>query len=190
MTKLAERLLAIAQDSPSSNNPGDLFSISTRPRRPCYVVLRLYGRKPPRFEESTTIPTFLEWEKPCVCRVPQAVVEGTGHRNGRGVLHFARPLIAALESECGAANVIVQTSDEFDSGDRDDRTCLDVFPVEIMETDPFLTSHGSILSKRFFHRRGSTLVETTVANEFPCALSRQSSLVTTEIVSTRAPAAP
>jgi hypothetical protein len=77
MTKLAEKLLLIVQD----NQNGRVESKSRRKKptqdKSYYVRLVLSGTKPKRFQESTTLPTFLEWNTPCICRVPKDVVQQT-----------------------------------------------------------------------------------------------------------------
>ena len=45
--------------------------------KPYYVRLVLSGTKPKRFQESTTLPTFLDWNTPCICRVPKDIVQQT-----------------------------------------------------------------------------------------------------------------
>lgn len=192
MTSLAERLLFIVQNEPNVAIAGafQMHPASNIPssRRPCYVMIRFYGKKPSRFNESTTIPTFVEWDKPCICRVPKDIVDGSGCDlvTEKVCVEFAKVLTTAVRSECGAANLIFRTDAGATEGRKDGVTYMDVFPVDAIESS---VACASILSKHFFHRKGATLVETTVANEFPCALSRQSSLLTTEIVSMKSPVA-
>jgi hypothetical protein len=96
---------------------------------------------------------------------------------------FAVPLMAFLKSHSGGSEVILETNPtKVDQRNRREHTIfLDVFPVEVIDRDIFST-HSSLLSKHFFYRiDNSGLVEITVAREFPCPLSRQSSLLTTEI---------
>jgi len=189
MTKLAERLLSLVENEKGTADVAPL----SRSKRPCYVLLRLYGKKPPRFQESTTIPTFLEWEKPCICRVPKDISEdlsGTTPPSMENIcVKFAAPFLTYLSQEIGKSSVVLRTSPSLsNASSRDDKTYVDVIPVEGTGNDPFQLSLASKRSKHFVHRKEpSTLVETTVAKEFPCALSRQSSLLTTEIVSTRTP---
>ena len=183
MTRLAERLLSIVEDETG-------VAPLNRSKRAFYVLVRLYGKKPPRFQESTTIPTFLEWDKPCICRVPKDICEGPGSISSMEKISvkFAQPLMSYLSREIGRSNLVLRTTPSVDCDPRDDRTYVDAIPVEGTGNDPFQWSVVSKRSKHFVHRKEpSTLVETTVAMEFPCALSRQSSLLTTEIVSTRTP---
>lgn len=88
VTKVSERLLLLAEvDSPpnercseKSQRGGEknlhLQNIDKhmKTQNQYYVRLLLLGKKPSRFEESTTIPTFLEWENPVICRVPKEIV--------------------------------------------------------------------------------------------------------------------
>lgn len=184
MTKLAERLLSIV-----ANEKVDAITPVANVKKAVYVLVRLYGKKPPRFQESTTIPTFLEWDKPCICRIPQRLLERSVANSMEKVcVNFAHPFLSYLSAEVGKSNVMLRTSPSLDYAHRMDKTYLDVFVVEGVGNDPFHLSMTLKRSKHFFHRREpSTIVETTVALEFPCALSRQSSLLTSEIISTRTP---
>lgn len=179
MTKLAEVLVALVEEDAGPNN----LSLSTIPKHhePRYVVVRLYGSKPPGFFESTTIPPFIMWEKPCVCRLSESCAEGKTGKEAAIV--FATPLLNELKDVCGPEKVEMRTSENFLC--KDGVTYIDVLPVSIVEKDPFDVSVASLGSKRFFHKRDGIVVETTVAFVFPCALSRQSSLLTTEISSTK-----
>lgn len=187
MTKLADRLLRNVEGEPSSSPQSNWTRQWKPPSHPrsAFVAIRLFGKKPPRFEESTTIPTFLEWEKVCICRVPSA----SNHINAnddaaveRSCLDFAAPLLKALQKECGKKNVQLRTHPDAKEA-AENLTYLHVIPVEILDTDPFTLT--KLTSKRFFHRKGSAYVETKVAKEFPGALSRQSALLTTEFVSAK-----
>jgi len=188
MTSLAERLLSIVENETGST---DMLALPSRPNRSVYILLRLYGKKPPRFQESTTIPTFLEWDKPCICRVPKGITDGPpgGIVSMEKIcIKFAQPYIAYLSREVGKSNVFLRTNPSLDYGSNSDKTFVAVIPVEGTGNDPFQLSLASKRSKHFVHRKEpSTIVETTVAKEFPCALSRQGSLLTTEIMSTRTP---
>jgi hypothetical protein len=182
MTKLAERLLLIVANEPQQPELKQKLL-----QRPKYVVTRLHGQRPLRFQESTTIPAFLEWEKPCICRIPKSLVEDQRSDTFVSMEElckmFAGPLIAFLKSHSGGSEVILETNPtKVDQRNRREHTIfLDVFPVEVIDRDIFST-HSSLLFKHFFYRiDNSGLVEITVAREFPCPLSRQSSLLTTEI---------
>ena len=184
MTRLAERLLSIVENETGAAD----FLLPPRPSRAMYVILRMYGAKPPRFQESTTIPTFLEWDKPCVCRVAKSLTTGGIISMEKVCIQFAQPYMAFLSQEVGPSNVVLRTSPAVSYDMNEDKTYVGVIPVEGTGNDPFQLSLASKRSKHFVHRQEpSTFVETTVAKEFPCALSRQTSLLTTEIMSTRTP---
>ena len=93
-----------------------------------FVALRILGSKPKRFEESTTIPTFLEWEKWCVCRIPiyfediQTMV----------VESFAKRFVKSLSDD--DADVILRMNvDDLDSELDHSVTYVDVVPIKIRE---------------------------------------------------------
>jgi hypothetical protein len=188
MTKLAERLLLVMTNDPQQPELKQKFL-----QRPRYVVTRLRGQRPLRFQESTTIPAFLEWEKPCICRLPKYLMDD--QRSDTFVSmeeickKFADPLMTFLKSHSGVCEVILETNPTkvVHRNGSEHMTFLDVFPVEVIDRD-ILSTYSSFLSKHFFYRLdNSGLVEITVAREFPCPLSRQSSLLTTEIQSIRSP---
>merc|ERR1739838_611169 len=68
-----------------------------------YVRVALFGKKPSRFKESTSLPTFLEWETPSICRVPQTTIAEASKKDGtvesRICAAFAEPLLRALSNE-------------------------------------------------------------------------------------------
>jgi hypothetical protein len=167
------------------NDPGYLtrHPCSTVAPQTFYVAIRLYGVKPTRFEESTTIPTFLEWDKLCVCRVPSHIVQNEeGYRSSEEICrYYAKPFLSSLRDDNRGSKVIVRTDSESYEECVDGITYMEVFSVEVLESNSAVSP--DLLSKRFFHRKGvATGLETTVAHEFPSSFSRQTALVTTEIV--------
>lgn len=185
MTKLAEILVSLVEEDEGPGAFQMSSSISKRSddqQQPCYVIIRLYGTKPAGFLESTTIPPFIVWEKPCVCRISESCARGKSGREA--AVDFATPLFMELQEICD--KVEMRTSENFLC--EDGVTYIDVLPVSAIDRDPFDVSLSSSGSKRFFHKRDGVMVETTVAFSFPCALSRQSSLLTTEISSAKAAA--
>jgi hypothetical protein len=208
MTSLAERLLLTVENEPATPDASSP-SLPTSPKKqvsrpPCYVVARIFGKKPARFEESTTIPTFLEWNTPCVCRVPKTIDQKPSRDLSKWTkklcLEFARPLLFSLQNECGTDSVILRTEPGGDLFPDPGMTYLHVFPVTAdntpgQEWGSSNNTSNTLISKRFFHRKDSggkksktpasaaVLVELTVAHAFPCALSRQRCLLTTEILS-------
>lgn len=171
MNSLAEKLLDLAKEESPSGLPS-----STHRLRPQYVLMNVHGVKPPGFYESTTLPVFLDWGKPCICRVPDRRPTAADD----SVLKFAAPYVKELQTYVGVSNLVVRTTTR-ETCDRTDATYLDIFRVEIVDPDPFHTTYASFASKRFFHKAEGAFVETKVAKQFPCALSRQSSLLTTQI---------
>jgi len=219
MTQLAERLLVLAE-SDEASAPGLGSSprcLSRDPKkrlfntRPQYVAVQLSGKQPSRFKESTALPTFLPFDTPCVCRLPESL----SHMNVEGeasslptklCLMFAQPLLKFLQQEStGVGSIVLQTEPPRNRVHDSSRTFLYVFPVEkTVSTESTGRIGSTILFKSVFYRKDTstppgqegalttldagdveqvTLVEMKVAHPFPCALSRQRSLITTEVVS-------
>lgn len=185
MTSLAQGMRLGVED-------GSLDRKEHAVERPCYVAMSISGHKPNRFQESTTIPTFLEWDTLCICRVPKSIVEKESRDqfdfSTKLSVRFAKTFVTALKEECGANSVALRlepsNAPKVNPGDIDGVTYLDVFPVEVTSFDGACTK---LLSKRFFYTNGGSkpaqpknVVEMTVAHPFPCALSRQRSLLTAE----------
>jgi hypothetical protein len=220
MTKLAERILLVDVGSPLSSPRSHIGS-----REHFFVRVLLSGKKPSRFTESTTLPAFLEWDTPCICRVPRALVDKALQTAGRNAERleevmcsaFAKPIRNALVRNDVAQNSIVfrlgnQSASESDYGslvyvdlgfvqltsgsgtDRGvavgaDRGNTLNSPPQARDDMHALTYEGRNLpSKHFTYRKppsasqviSSTFVEVTVARPFPCPLSRQRSLLTSE----------
>jgi hypothetical protein len=83
LTKLAELLLLNAQDGNGDASPTkkeqrhNEVQAPKRTKMHHFVRLLLSGVKPSRFLQSTGLPTFLEWDQACICRVPQNTVQTT-----------------------------------------------------------------------------------------------------------------
>lgn len=213
MTKLADSMLRLTENETTNNDSRhppryNLLKGAKAQvlRQKCYVRVCLAGVKPKRFLESTSIPTFIEWDSPCICRVPQSVVRealaiGTKLSDAisladRICCEFGRPLVAALASV--DASIIFRTGYQVeDPKDKQNiATYLDISMayVDIAGVDAPLGStqqSEALESKRFLYRKStgtvatgfsSRLVELTVARPFPCALSRQRTLITSEFV--------
>jgi hypothetical protein len=133
-----------------------------------FVAMRILGRKTKRFEESTTIPTFLEWEKWCVCRIPT-------HFDDLQIVtveSFAAPFVKSLRDD--DSNVLLRTNvDDLDAELESNVTYIDVVPVKIIETG----SSSSCMS-HFTYQTHATETRFVVANDFPCVMSRQRALKT------------
>jgi len=201
-----------------------------------FVRVLLLGRKPQIFSESTSIPTFIEWDTPYICRVKGNLVEKANRlskNRGKGTekvfnestsslnevisRSFAEPLIEGLSSAFGGtkSSIIFCLKRPSDSRLRKegvDRTFLVVSMVEMggnigtnnaLLTSPveskrffskkFVTSYGKDVSQdhRNFRQmkedvvrsnNTSIIIESTVGQKFPCALSRQRVLITAELV--------
>jgi Dock homology region 2 len=156
-----------------------LASHDSASRRPFFVTVRLYGKKPSRFEESTTIPTFLEWDKLCVCRVPSSILqhelppEQVCHR-------FGQAFRTSLSDDVGAAQLVVRTHPAGEGDIIEGITYMDVLPVYLEKTVGDTVGRSSW--KRFRNISPTGAFVTTVVHEFPGALSRQTTLVTSELV--------
>jgi len=227
LTRLAERLLLLAEEKEDGEGAGSgiahgtsRFSAKKPNDRQYYVKVLLLGKKPERFIESTTIPTFLEWESSSICRVPKESVARAFAISKDGVATylpkissakgrveqnicaaFAKPLLDALCNELTSESIVLSTeppTDEVLNTKGDTITFLVVSLVNMEPLDAMnkrIDAMGSdtsrpIESKRFFitkksstRSRSTHLVEFTVAQQFPCALSRQRTLITSEFVS-------
>lgn len=222
MTRLAERMLLLAEDKAVNNKgnatnisftselPSDQPSTHMNPNQQYYVRVELLGTKTARFRESTSLPTFMEWENPSVCRVPSSAllkassIEGhTLHFALRGApsiekahggsseqrlcLAFAEPLLLALSYEVALESIVfssVRPSTDIPADDL--RTYL---IVSLANTDRTVERTKRILfNKEEIESSTSnfglkSFVEYTVAQEFPCALSRQRTILTSEFSS-------
>jgi hypothetical protein len=196
-----------------------------KPGRLYYVRVLASGRKPNRFKESTTIPTFLEWGTACICRVPNTVVKAAsaGKKSDPRVIEericyeYGKPLRDALVSECPKGSVLFRTAGRVGeaASESDSTTFLDIsmvymgIPPDQLKLAGKEESMGPKESKRFYYRKSSSsetipgtplpgddlpelsadltsnLVELRVAQQFPCALSRQRALITSEFVSSK-----
>lgn len=212
ITKLAEKLLLLAQERDTNNEMK--LSEKDLSKRPFYVLIEISGTKPPRFQESTTLPTFMDWSMPCVCRVPQQVVD-TAHKIAKGGSHalnecicveYGKPLKLALASEKSPDSIILcHDLQSTSSGIRDpSKTFIDITILEA-DTDLPDSMPFPLESRRFFYQKNTanadprddngklviatpakfmkTMIEVTVANTFPLPLSRQCTLLTSKSAS-------
>eukprot|EP00978_Attheya_sp_CCMP212_P025575 scaffold82474_cov53-Attheya_sp.AAC.2 len=210
MTRLAERMLLLAEEEPldNLNNASISNSAVTRRRKQFYVRVALFGRKPSRFMESTTIPTFLKWERSSICRVPQKLVIATETANSDDDVSaaFGSQIRDSLSKNLPKESLLIRpeipTEDELqrDGGEKTfivvNLVHMDVSTLLSRRTDYKLDDSSVIESKRFFFKKRSApvrpgfpfvepsgFVELTVAQVFPCALSRQGTLITSEFIS-------
>jgi hypothetical protein len=208
MTKLAEKLLFVTESEVNKlHSPRYLVKGAKEQvlRTQCYVRVCLSGVKPKRFLESTSIPTFFEWDNPCICRVPQAVIRAALSAKSKlpnsialadKICHeFGRPLMTALAHEDVSIMFRVGSQTEEPKDKPSTLTYLDisVVHVDISGVDaPLGTTQPEVSEpKRFLYRKSSgtvaagfssVLVELTVARPFPCPLSRQRTLITSEFI--------
>lgn len=198
MTKLAEILLLIAEDEPHEESPSKQRPDHNEKKNQhaYFVRVLLSGKKPTRFLESTTLPTFLEWGTPCICRVPKVIVDTVVNYTPKNVEErlceaFGRSLRSALLKS--NSNVILVTGNNASEGGTksDDSIVVDIRIVKmtgfsVAEDGTDFTQEG----KHFLYQKepsasggkGSTM-QMTVANPFPCPLSRQRTILTTELAS-------
>jgi hypothetical protein len=208
MTKLAERLLLIVQDEPASAEASKSPRSSKSSKQPYFVRVLLSGKKPTRFQESTTLPTFLEWNTPCVCRVPKHMVESSRARTARDASRledvmcseFGKPIREALSRDGTPGSIVFRAG--HDSVPPPNANAVDesIIYVDVSFVQIDVTRDDTAFwreSKHFFYRKptreeaapgsrdqlqetAATLVELTVAHTFPSALSRQRTLLTSE----------
>ena len=181
LSKLSDLILARA------TNPETRNLLAEPPR--VYVAVCISGRKVKRFEESTFLPPFLEWNEYCICAIPV----GNGHDNSplpeepeeRKALYadrLGRLLLASLKS--GPDRPIIEFLNAprtRSSRAESDGTFLEVFPVEPSASLSSLKAM-TLTCRRFKYRRlegdSQTALDFSVALPFPCALSSQRSVVT------------
>jgi len=218
VTKLAERMLLLAEEEGVDETASWTSKTITSPRNTAissmelnnhlfYVRMLLIGKKPKRFQESTTIPTFLDWETPYVCRVPKvAVLQAKKHLmadydtqnsfENEICTAFAEPFLLAMREELPYESIEFYTEAsvaESVDHDRENKTYLIVTLVhgEGGDISDRLSGNTFLQSKKFCFRNRtpidsqnvSTFTEVTVAHRFPTTLSRQPTLITTEFIS-------
>ena len=177
--KLSERVLARAIDPGTTN-------LLVEPSR-AYVAVRVSGKKLKRFVETVALPPFLEWDEYCICAVP---IEPNSTLQGQSdevkVLYcrrFAKSLLEALRQHSDGGSVRLVEEPFQNNQDESSATVLEVFAVEASAS--MLSLRGLMLtSRRFIFRKADegnrAAMDFTVALPFPCALSRQRSLVTVD----------
>ncbi|KAL7539684.1 hypothetical protein ACHAXR_011103 [Thalassiosira sp. AJA248-18] len=148
-----------------------------------YVRVILHGSKPERFKESTTIPTFFEWDMPSICRVSNPALMAAARMKQQNPTEsweecicrtFAMPLIEALRNNSDAEHSLELRTRASQAAATDEKKVY----ISIM----VVQKKSSMKSRKFFVRHGHDgITEYTVAHKFPHALSRQRSLITSEI---------
>ena len=154
----------------------------------CFV--RLSGMKPRRLQESLSLPCFLEWQETSICRIPKLILESDEISSVEKICErYAEPLVKLLKRECGSENVVLTTRPPVGSQNQeidDERTYLHVYAANCSEG-----RWPGVQCRRFYSDPSGQLgatVEMTVAQPFPCALSRQKSVLTTETAPINLPA--
>lgn len=149
-----------------------------------FVQVVLHGNKPDRFKESTTIPTFFEWDAPSICRVPPAALTAAAQIRRQIPSEsweecicraYAQPLLDALRHNGDGAGhpIELRTRVSQSSAADETKTYMSVMCVQ---------KKSSMKSRKFFMRYGQDeITEFTVAHKFPHALSRQRALMSSEI---------
>jgi hypothetical protein len=151
-----------------------------------YVRVILRGRKPLRFQESTTLPTYFEWNMPSICRVPLPVMTKAKQYMSSNTMKsecdcicsaFAEEYMSALKADGGVSSVILRIGETSDVSEDDPDTFLDVSIVQMKH------QARSLGKSRKFVSSGSNsgvvsfgVTEYTVAHKFPHVLSRQRSI--------------
>jgi len=148
-----------------------------------YIRVILHGKKSLRFQESTTIPTFFEWDMPSICRVSKPTLEIAARMKQQNPTEsweecicrtYAKPLIEALRNDDVERSIIIRTRGSPDTDTDETKTYISAMVVQ---------KKSSMKSRKFFVRQGhDSITEYAVAHKFPHALSRQRSLITSEIV--------
>jgi hypothetical protein len=146
-----------------------------------YVQVVLHGCKPNRFKESTAIPTFLEWNTPSIVRIPKPTLVSAAHLKQQNPTEsweecicrtYAKPLIEALKAEDFNNTIVLRTRGSQDPGTNETTTYISTTIVQKKSSN----------SRKFFLRYGQdNITEYTCAVCFPHALSRQRTLITSDI---------
>jgi len=198
MTQLADRVLAAVENENSQGKAA--FS-----KQPHFIRILLSGYKPDRFKESTTIPTFLEWGSACICRIPPSIIAKASTENIRDrdnleerlCIEFGKSLQSAINKDSKLDSILFhiggETNDETLNAEAE-KTMVNLSVVHMDASREVSSTWRQ--SKRFFYRKpssvdpqlneqllffASNLVELTVARPFPCALSRQRTILTSEL---------
>lgn len=149
-----------------------------------YVRLVLCGNKPEFLKESTTIPTYFEWDLASICRVPGPMIIAASimQKNTKRPLEecicvaFAEPLIMTMKDKGTKSSIVLRTNSA-DKGIDESKTYIDVAVVQRMKA----MSSASLKSRKFYLRNDDGITEYTVAHKFPFQTSRQRSLVKSEV---------
>jgi hypothetical protein len=204
MTNLAESLLLVASDEPTSLETSKISDEKNPTSEDCpyYVRLLLSGKKPRRFEESTSLPTFIEWDKPCICRVPKKLIqqaikskEKNSNLSEIAICNaYGNSIRNALLQDLDATEIVFCTGTHEPDVTNEEKTYvkIDIVRAECMgSTKRGLHDGFGYNYRRFLYSKtmnpdqgvAMSYVQMTVAKAFPCPLSRQRSMHTNEFVS-------
>lgn len=157
-------------------------AVNTSTGAQVYILVILQGHKPCRFQESTTIPTFFEWNIPSICRVSKPVLEAAARLKLKSPTEswedcicqtFTMPLIESFRNDQTESAVVLKAKRLTDVTADDTTTYVSAMVAQKI---------GSVKSRKYFVRHSNECItEYTVAHKFPHSLSRQRSLVTSEI---------
>jgi len=150
-----------------------------------YVRLVLCGNKPEFLKESTTIPTYFEWDSASICRVPVPTIiaaavmqKKTKHTMEECIcMAFAEPLVKAMQDKGTKSTITVRTNTADEGVEDELMTYINVAVVQRMK----VMSSASLKSRKFYLRNDEGITEFTVAHKFPYRTSRQRSLVKSEV---------
>ena len=179
ITSLTERMSI--DDSFSAVPPPSASPRTVLKHEAMYVFIRISGKKPPRFHESTSLPCFLEWRETSICRIPRSILDDLEISSVEEIcFRFADPLIRFLQHERGNDKVelIYKPNDEREESD-ENMTYLVVYPANSSFNSD--ARWLGIQRRRFYivpKNTSQSTVEMTVAQPFPCPLSRQRSVLT------------
>jgi len=228
LTKVAERMVLLSDDNSSSvqevarelsfgDTTSEEKSNNQVSSKQYYIRLLLLGKKPERFQESTTIPTFLEWGSPIICRVPKNIVsrafaetDNTKFKtvDERICKFYSESVIAALSCDPNIKCFFIESAPtEKYLQLNQEKTFVVITIVHMAVSSLVGAAEQSDLtmaagSKRFFFRTkidaspksltptsivsnkiwSIGFVETMVATRFPCPLSRQRSIISSEYI--------
>lgn len=164
------------------HDDGKVSAIKTSKGAQIYILVILQGRKPHRFQESPTIPTFFEWDIPSICRVSKPVLEAAARIKMKYPTEsweecicqtFSMPLIKSLRNDETESKVVLKTRRLTDATTDEGTTFISTMVAQKI---------GSVKSRKYIVRHSNECItEYTVAHKFPHSLSRQRCLVSSEI---------
>lgn len=150
-----------------------------------YVRLSFCGNKPDFLKESTTIPTYFEWDSASICRVSVPTMTAAAVMKKKSkqetleeciCVAFAEPLVRAMKEKGTKTPIVVRTNTADETVD-ESKTYINVAVVQRMK----VMSSASLKSRKFYLRNEGGITEFTVGHKFPYRTSRQRSLVKSQV---------